>query len=143
MDCIVINWEYFYNSIKWFTCKLGYKYILEVEKTQKYTEKNVPADASLYTYKLLKVISKEKGLDFSETKDKTIINFIEKYIKNNKTSNNKVKYTIAKIDLNADKTEEVFVSIEGKDFCGTGGCTTLLLKKEKNDYKLLNDFWVS
>jgi hypothetical protein len=39
------------------------------------------------------------------------------------------KFQFYKIDLNADGNEEIFVRLMGPYFCGSGGCTFLLLDK--------------
>lgn len=51
------NWEYFYSGIEGFNYQAGYRYVIDVTRTKR---KNVPADASIYTYKLKKVIKKQK-----------------------------------------------------------------------------------
>lgn len=42
------------------------------------------------------------------------------------------KYQFHKIDLNADGIEEIFLRFESTFFCGSGGCTYLLLDSEFN-----------
>ncbi|MCZ4245772.1 DUF4377 domain-containing protein [Pedobacter punctiformis] len=49
------NWEFFYSQISGFDYKPGFRYVIDVTRTKR---KNVPADASAYTYKLKKVITK-------------------------------------------------------------------------------------
>ncbi|KEQ29359.1 DUF4377 domain-containing protein [Pedobacter antarcticus] len=51
------DWELFYSGIKGFKYTPGYRYTLSVQRTKR---KNVPADASAYTYRLIKVIKKQK-----------------------------------------------------------------------------------
>lgn len=51
------NWEFFYSQISGFNYKPGYRYVIDVIRTKR---KNVPADASAYTYKLKRVIQKKK-----------------------------------------------------------------------------------
>ncbi len=64
MDCLLIkksedsNWENFYDSISGFEYMPGYKYKIEVE-IEENDKMNIPADKSIYSYKLVKVISKE------------------------------------------------------------------------------------
>ncbi|WP_343555137.1 hypothetical protein [Sphingobacterium sp.] len=43
------------------------------------------------------------------------------------------------LDLNADKKDEYFIRLNGSYFCGSGGCTFLLLD---NTFKLINRFTV-
>lgn len=64
MSCLQIkksedsNWENFYEKISGFNYVPGYMYKIEVEVEE--TEKeNTPADKSIYSYKLKKVMSKE------------------------------------------------------------------------------------
>lgn len=58
------DWELFYGHIEGFDYTPGYRYVIDVIRTKR---KNVPADASSYTYKLKRVIQKkqigEKGAD--------------------------------------------------------------------------------
>lgn len=51
------SWELFYSNISGFNYKPGYRYVLLVTRTKR---ANVPADASIYTYKLKKVLKKLK-----------------------------------------------------------------------------------
>lgn len=60
MKCLIVDGSLFYNNIKGFDFKNGYEYKLEIERIQTYTADNVLADASLYEYNLLKVLSKVK-----------------------------------------------------------------------------------
>lgn len=51
------SWELFYSNISGFNYKPGYRYVILVTRTKR---ANVPADASIYTYKLKKVLKKQK-----------------------------------------------------------------------------------
>ena len=61
MKCLLVlnkkngQWENFYDAIKGFDYKPGYRYIVLVERTKR---KHVPADASAYEYKLKKIVKK-------------------------------------------------------------------------------------
>ncbi|NIG57546.1 hypothetical protein [Chitinophaga sp. Cy-1792] len=50
------------------------------------------------------------------------------------------KFAMDKYDLDADGNMEVFVALTGPYFCGSGGCTLLLLN---NNGKLIDKFTVS
>lgn len=50
-------WENFYGTIAGFKYKPGKYYLIRVQRTKK---KNVPADASAYDYKLIKVMSRTR-----------------------------------------------------------------------------------
>lgn len=54
--CMVVNGEYFYDSIQGFEFESGFEYELKVKKTER---ENVPADASMYVYSLVEIVSKE------------------------------------------------------------------------------------
>jgi len=55
MECLVVNGEYFYDSIQGFEFEPGFNYVLLVERTER---ENVPADASAYVYTLVQEVSK-------------------------------------------------------------------------------------
>jgi len=61
--CLVVNGQLFYDGIEGFEFEEGYEYKLRVNKTQIYDETNAPADASIYKYTLVEIISKEKVSD--------------------------------------------------------------------------------
>ena len=49
------------------------------------------------------------------------------------------KFVYFQADLNGDKKDEYFVGFTGMNWCGSGGCTALLLS---SDYKLITQFTV-
>jgi heat shock protein HslJ len=49
------DWEFFYSEIEGFKYEAGYRYVLKVKRTKRI---NVPADASAYTYKLVRIVKK-------------------------------------------------------------------------------------
>lgn len=59
MKCLVVDGEYFYDDIDGFEFEAGNSYILEIERVQIYTDETVPADASLYSYKLINILEKQ------------------------------------------------------------------------------------
>lgn len=66
------DWEFFYSSIEGFEYMPGYRYVIDVKRTKR---KNVPADASAYTYKLKRIVKKEKMTSEAATE----LAFIAKY----------------------------------------------------------------
>ena len=60
MQCLVIDGELFYDHIDGFEFEPGYAYQLLIELVQRFTPDTVPADASLYQYKLIEVLSVEQ-----------------------------------------------------------------------------------
>lgn len=61
-ECLLVReqgeeeWELFYETIEGFTHEAGFRYLLEVART---TRSSAPADASIYEYRLLEVLSRE------------------------------------------------------------------------------------
>lgn len=114
MNCLQVkyknskNWELFYSEIQGFKHQEGYRYTLSVIRTKR---KNVPADASAYTYKLKKVIKKEKIAVKPVTKDplQAIAN---------------QKWTLSKINGQAVNSDRAFIKLDdkGNKFNGSGGC---------------------
>ncbi|MBB6273374.1 heat shock protein HslJ [Pedobacter cryoconitis] len=62
------DWEFFYGGITGFSYKPGYRYTLLVTRTKR---TNVPADASIYLYKLKRVIKQQKISQGSGTQQNT------------------------------------------------------------------------
>ncbi len=61
MKCLVVNGEFFYNSIEGFDFEPGFEYELTVEKQLAFgtdDPSKIPADASMYSYELLEELSK-------------------------------------------------------------------------------------
>lgn len=52
----------------------------------------------------------------------------------------KARYLFARADLNDDSRDEVFVYLLGSFFCGTGGCTLLVLTEAEEGYQVVNSF---
>jgi hypothetical protein len=59
------------------------------------------------------------------------------------TGGMEARYAYGRVDLNGDGTEEVLAILMGSVFCGTGGCNLLLLKKEEDEYTVVNTFPIS
>ncbi|WP_240431990.1 DUF4377 domain-containing protein [Pedobacter chitinilyticus] len=68
------DWEYFYSGFQKFKYQEGYRYKVQVKRTQL---KNVPADASSYSYEVVKVLSKKKVK--AEKADAKALAFLGKY----------------------------------------------------------------
>lgn len=63
------------------------------------------------------------------------------YLKNDLSlmTENDRKFQFYKVDINGDKKDEYFVNLMSPYFCGTGGCTVVLLDHESN---VINRFTV-
>lgn len=47
-------------------------------------------------------------------------------------------YAAAVRDLNADGTPEAIVYLMGNEWCGSGGCTLLILSRDRNSWKIIS-----
>jgi len=48
------------------------------------------------------------------------------------------RYAAAYVDLNDDGTDEVIVHLRGRQWCGTGGCTTQVLARNDSSYRVIS-----
>lgn len=118
MNCLQVkyenskNWELFYSEIQGFKHQEGYRYTLSVIRTKR---KNVPADASAYTYKLKKVIKKEK-ISTKPTATKDLLAAISHQ-----------KWTLTRMNGQAVNSDRVFITLDekGNKFNGSGGCNSI------------------
>lgn len=93
----------------------------------------------------------EEVIEFYEPKTETIASEVvlgvSNYIKNSFLTEADLKvipsldrqFKLYATDLNGDGKNEIFVSLVGSYFCGSGGCTMLLLD---SNYKLITKFTV-
>lgn len=52
----------------------------------------------------------------------------------------KARYLYGRFDLDDDGRKEVMVYLLGRYFCGTGGCTLLILQQSDSGWRLVNSF---
>ena len=62
MQCLLVDDLLFYSQIKGFNFEDGYDYQLKIKRIKVFTKHIAPADASLYEYHLIKVLSKTKQM---------------------------------------------------------------------------------
>lgn len=103
------NWELFYSEIIGFKYEPGNRYILKVSRTKR---KNIPADASAYTYKLVKVLKQTK----METESNTALTFIAKH-----------KWKLIQLNGNTIENSSAFLILDTKTnrISGNAGCNNL------------------
>ena len=53
------------------------------------------------------------------------------------------RYLSASVDLNGDGMQEVIVYLIGGGWCGSGGCTTLILGPQDTSYKVITKMTVT
>jgi hypothetical protein len=59
------------------------------------------------------------------------------YVTSDKTPPGETRYADAFIDLNGDGVEEVVIYLDGRYWCGTGGCVTLVLRRTGESYRVI------
>lgn len=59
MKCLVLDGRNFYEDIDGFEHKAGVTYVLDIERRQRFDPETVPADAGLYAYRLLAIVSRD------------------------------------------------------------------------------------
>jgi heat shock protein HslJ len=57
--------------------------------------------------------------------------------------NRTARYVHARVDLNGDDRDEIFVYMLGSIFCGSGGCNLLLFQESGRGFSLVNNFPIS
>lgn len=124
MECLQVKtgkekeWTYFYRDIEGFDFEPGYRYKLKIEKSKQ--ERNLPADASAYTYKLKKVISKKK------VKSAAVLDsdFLNK------------KMVLTKINGKKVDNESVYFTLNDNKMSGKSGCNRFSASYKLNGSKL-------
>lgn len=103
------DWEFFYSQIEGFEYTPGYRYVIDVKRTKR---KNIPADASAYTYKLKRIIKKEKVANEAATE----LAFIAKY-----------KWNLIQINGTMPPASSAYLifQADGKRMSGSGGCNRI------------------
>ncbi|NJN05450.1 MAG: DUF4377 domain-containing protein [Rhodobacteraceae bacterium] len=59
MKCLVVDGLNFYQNIEGFAHEAGVTYVLDIERRQRFDSENAPADAGLYAYRLLTIVSRD------------------------------------------------------------------------------------
>jgi hypothetical protein len=73
---------------------------------------------------------------FSETQSRTapLIQFLRNYVGRDEATED-TKLTAAFADLKGDGTKEAIVYLSSSAWCGTGGCTLLIMARDADSYK--------
>lgn len=103
------DWELFYSEIIGFKYQPGFRYVLQVSRTKR---KNVPADASAYEYKLVKVLKKTKMAIVANN----ALTFIAKH-----------KWKLIQLNGNTIENSSAFLIFDAKTnkLSGNSGCNNL------------------
>lgn len=76
----------------------------------------------------------------SQIKEPVLKDYIEKYIQEYGDDETNTTYSALRIDLNNDLNIDAIVFLEGTYWCGSAGCTILVVKKINNQYFIINEF---
>lgn len=124
MECFEVKigkekeWSYFYDAIEGFDYEPGYVYKLKVERIKR--NGTVPADASAYTYKLRKIVSKKKA---KSSEAGTEASYIDKKMILTRLNGQNITSTNVYMTLNAETG-----MIQGKSGCNSFGASYKLNK---------------
>ena len=61
----------------------------------------------------------------------------------NTWDSNKPPYKVAFYDLNWDSTPEAIVYVQDRNWCGSGGCTALILQQHKQQWRIVTKLGVT
>jgi heat shock protein HslJ len=115
------NWELFYDQISGFKYKPGYRYVILVDRAKR---KNVPADASIYEYKLKRVVQKTK----IKVKTNTAWDYVLKH-----------KWKLIQMNGVTQTSSPVYITFDGekKRVTGKSGCNTFFGGYDKSEETLI------
>src|SRR6266404_478466 len=80
----------------------------------------------------------------SSAADDSLRRFLQNYLRRPSLDHeNSTRYFAAFVDLNDDGTDEAIVSITGPRWCGSGGCSTLILAQEGSSYRVVTKITIT
>lgn len=68
--------------------------------------------------------------------DAAVRAFLKAYVTSHMTKPRETRYSEDFNDLNGDGADEAVVYLDGSDWCGSGGCVTLILARTGTEYRL-------
>ena len=76
--------------------------------------------------------------------EESLKRFLQKYLRDSVASDDKtVQYFPAFVDLKDDGTKEVIVYLTNGGWCGSGGCTTLVLAPQGSSYQVITKIMIT
>jgi hypothetical protein len=72
----------------------------------------------------------------------TLKKFLQQYL-GPPTHDSEARYLSAFVDLNGDGKQEAIVYLLGNDFCGSGGCSVLVLTPQDSSYNVVTETTIS
>ena len=72
------------------------------------------------------------------TRDKALTKFLQNYDGNPTSADQRTtRYAVAYVDLNDDGTQEAIVYLISPGWCGSGGCSCLILEPEGSSFRII------
>jgi hypothetical protein len=78
----------------------------------------------------------------SATQGNSLKKFLQSYVGVPTDENIATRYSATFVDLRDDGTQEIIVYLTSDGWCGTGGCTTLILAPEGTSYRIVTTITV-
>jgi hypothetical protein len=78
----------------------------------------------------------------SSNQEDSLTTFLRDYVGNSEVGKT-TRYSSALVDLKDDGAREVIVYLTGDGWCGTGGCTTLVLEPEGPSYRVVTKITIT
>lgn len=76
-------------------------------------------------------------------RDSSLRGFLRDFLKTSSSDDVRTRYSSAFVDLNDDGKPEAIVYLAGRGWCGTGGCTTLVLASTKSSFRVVSKIAVT
>jgi len=71
------------------------------------------------------------------TKEDSLRKFLQDYVKRRLVDGKTTRYLYAFVDLSGNGKQEIVTYITGDSWCGSGGCTTLVLAPQDSSYRIV------
>ena len=96
---------------------------------------SIPLRALAITYAISVACLAQPQQEPKQKKEDSVKKFLQDYLRNPRIDEDRTtRYSPAFVDLREDGTQEVIVYLRGPNWCGNGGCTTLILIPEGPSY---------
>ena len=80
----------------------------------------------------------------SPRREDSLRKFLQNYLRDPQTGEDKTtRVSSAFVDLRGAGVREVIVYVSGREWCGSGGCTTLVLAADSSSYRIVTELTVS
>jgi hypothetical protein len=93
--------------------------------------------AACFTFHAAGCLAQQRQSPTSAAGD-SLRRFLQNYLRDPSAGDDKsTRYFSAFVDLSGDESQEVVVYITGQSWCGSGGCTTMVLAPRDSSYKVI------